>query len=173
MKCMKLFAALMAAMLLFTGVMSAALAEGGEDSHYQEQVAKYEAMKNAREYINLYDGGVWYSLKASKLYGRKITGVNPDGSWILGAWELLDNTPSLDRMITVDGRYYAFAYSFDIVWGTDWPYSGIFYSNVDVHPQAIRITLDGTCRMANININVDGKTVVHETNCSSHKEWKP
>ena len=69
--------------------------------------------------------------------------------------------------------YYAFAYSFDIVWGTDWPYSGIFYSNLDAHPETIRIQLGGTCRMASINIMVDRRTVVDDSNCSSHSEWRP
>ena len=59
------------------------------------------------------------------------------------------------------------------MWGTDWPYSGIFYSNLDAHPEAIRIDLGSTCRMATIRITVDGRTVVDDSNCSSHSEWRP
>ena len=72
MKCMKVFTVLLAAMLLFTGMMCTASAESGSDPYYEEQTAKYEAMKAAREYINLDAYGAWYELKASKLYGRKI-----------------------------------------------------------------------------------------------------
>lgn len=173
MKLVKAIAVLLAVMMLTTGLLATASAAPANSSHYQEQLAKYEAMKSNTIWINL-NRDFWYELKASKLYGRRITGVAPDGSWILGAWELLDDSTLIaNKTESTDGTYFAFAYSFDIIWGTDWPYSGVFYSNPDDPPATIRIRIGGTCRMASIHIEVDGRTVVDESNCSSHSEWRP
>lgn len=121
-----------------------------------------------------------YHAKDVKVYGRRARAVGYDGEYILGGWELLDNTESLHGSeiggykLTVPGYYVEFAFSFDISWGTDYPYSGVFWSDIyNSDWREIRIRLDGTCRMADIEIKVDGTTVVSETNCSSHSEWKP
>ena len=116
-----------------------------------------------------------------KLYGREATGVDANGEFILGDWEQL-NTAGNDmfigtkRDITVNGKYVEFAFTYDITWGTDFPYSGVFWTNNYAYNDydSIFINITGTCRNANIRIWVgDNKKVVDQSNCSAHSEWKP
>ena len=174
MKHIKLIALILAVMMLATGLLATASAGSAEDKYYNERVQEFEAMKKSNIWINMYTYDAFYALKTSKLYGRRITGVAPDGSWILGPWEILFSKTSYDsELFSIMGTYCAFAYSFDIVWGTDWPYSGVFWNNPETRVETIRIQTAGTCRMASIRITVDDKTVVNESNCSSHSEWTP
>lgn len=67
----------------------------------------------------------------------------------------------------------AFTFSFDIKAGTDYPYSGVFWT--DIHNtdwDLIDIRLNGFCRTADIWIKEGDKVAVNEENCSSHSEWK-
>ena len=73
----------------------------------------------------------------------------------------------------VPETYMAFAYSVDIFWGTDFPYSGVFWTNTEEPVTCMEIRTEGTIRSVDIDIKVNRRTVVHETDCSSHREWKP
>ena len=81
---------------------------------------------------------------------------------------------SLD--ITMAGDYVSFAFSFDITWGTDFPYSGVFWNNDNIYNtdwDDIDIFLNGICRAASVKITVGDEVAVFEKNCSAHKEWRP
>lgn len=174
MKFRKIISILLAAMMLAAGILAAAGAEAAEGkTYYEKRVAEYEDMKARSAYVTINLRESWYEFNASKLYGRKITGVAEDGSWILGPWELLSDSLERYNRLTLPWTYFAFAYSFDIFWGTDWPYSGVFWNNPDARPTHVGIYPSGTCRMADIKITVDGTAVVDISNCSPHSEWKP
>lgn len=171
---MKKLISVLLAIILAAGLITASFAESAEDdAYYRKRVAEYEDMKTHSIHVTIDRTSAWYSLKSSKFYGRKITGVAPDGSWILGPWELLSTYSGPSTNFTISWTYFAFAYSFDIVWGTDWPYSGVFWSKPDERPTHLDIYPAGSVRMASITIKLDGKTVVDESNCSSHSEWTP
>ena len=115
-----------------------------------------------------------------KVYGRRALCVDYDGNFILDKWEQVNTMDWIDGggtteiTCTVDGDYVAFAFSFDIMWGTDFPYSGIIWNDIhNTNWKTINIRLGGTCRMANIKVTVGTKTVIDERNCDAHKEWKP
>ena len=69
----------------------------------------------------------FYHAKNVKLYGRKCLGIDDNGNWILGSWELLNLEESFhggtETSFDIPGVYVSFAFSFDITWGTDFPYS--------------------------------------------------
>ncbi|MBP3270614.1 MAG: hypothetical protein J6M17_00115, partial [Ruminococcus sp.] len=76
--------------------------------------------------------------------------------------------------ITISGDYVNFAFSYDIVGGTDFPYSGVFWTRShDTDWDRINIHLSGSCRMADVSIYIGEEKVVGVTNCGSHSEWKP
>ena len=137
----------------------------------------------------------FYRQKSIKLDGRKAIGAKEDGSYILGSWELIDsrkdNAKGISKNIDlhIDGDYVMLAYSFDIVWGTDFPYSGVFWDATrgdkrGAELKSVEITTDGTIRNADIEFGVEyyksdnnynhpyifGQKFV---NCDSHTEWKP
>ena len=67
-----------------------------------------------------------------------------------------------------------FAYSFDVTWGTDHPYSGVFWTDDDnTDWDSIYIITFGTCRMVDIDIYMGDERVVHEDDCDAHSEWTP
>lgn len=122
-----------------------------------------------------------YHAKNVKLYGRKIVTANGNGQFVLGDWELIDKCDqSLSGIglggckFTISGDYAAFAFSFDITGGTDFPFSGVFWNDTQNYGWTnLDINLSGTCRMADIDITVSNEKVVSERNCSAHSEWKP
>ncbi len=117
-----------------------------------------------------------YAAKNIKLYGRKAVGVDHDGNFILGKWEQIKSVSTLvgGTGFTASGEYVAFAFSYDVVWGTNFPFSGIFWNKVHWDGwNEIDIRLTGTCRMAGTKIYVGDELAVDESNCSAHKEWKP
>ena len=140
-----------------------------ESSYYEEQVSKFENMKSRTISIEIKNFG-GFSRDKERFYARKVTGVKEDGSFILGGWECFSN-PS--KNFTLPGNYVHFGYSVDITWGTDFPYSGPFWTKTNTQVDSIRITLSGICRMVYVNIDVNGTCVVNESNCSSHSEWRP
>ena len=129
----------------------------------------------------------WYHLKSTKLYGRKVVDMDENGDFIIGDWELI-TTRADSKAFTISGDYVCFAYSGDITWGTDFPFSRVFWNEPHRDVEEVVITWGGGCRNADISINVTysnawgtwagaGNTglneYIEETNCSSHKEWKP
>lgn len=122
----------------------------------------------------------WYSIKNLKIYGRMASNLAEDGSLGPGKWVQLTDTTSMAGLgfsnfsIDIPTAYESFALSFDVVGGTDFPYSGVFWTDNDcTRLEEIQINISGTCRMADVKIMVGDKTVVDESNCSSHSEWNP
>ena len=123
----------------------------------------------------------FYHAKNVKLYGRKCLGIDDNGNWILGSWELLNLEESFhggtETSFDIPGVYVSFAFSFDITWGTDFPYSGVFLDEnsrffaKDWHE--LNIEIGGAVRTASIEIDVDNNVLFEDYNCSSHSEWKP
>ena len=122
----------------------------------------------------------WFSVKNLKIYGRMASNLAEDGSLGPGKWVQLTDTTSMAGLgfsnfsIDIPTAYESFALSFDVVGGTDFPYSGVFWTDNDcTRLDEIKINISGTCRMADVEIMVGDRTVVDESNCSSHSEWKP
>ena len=167
MKFTKLIAMVLADVMLFTLTFTAASAESG--SSCEQQASRFEQMKNSTIQVNIYDEGAFH-LKASKFYVREVTGVNPDGSFILSPWKCVRTSAG---SFTLSGTCVQFAYSVDITWGTDWPYSGIFWSDTSTPVNNISITVGGMVRTVEIVINENNSRVYYCHNSSSHSEWKP
>ena len=78
----------------------------------------------------------------------------------------------------------ALGFEFDVFWGTDWPYSGVFWTMDEsvnrynngatryAEPDNIYIVLDGYARNAWITITVDDEKVVEDYNCDRHSQYK-
>ncbi len=174
MKITKIIALLLAAVVLSLSLASMAAAES---TPYEEAVRKYEEMKQETVKVSLAFDGL-YSVKESKFYARQVTGVNPDGSFQLGSWVLINYTtgigPASEYSFSLSGTYIHFAYSFDVTWGTDWPYSGVFWTcpNGDT-AKKIEIYCAGLARNVEFYLEVNDHPVVFDKNCSSHSQWKP
>ena len=86
-----------------------------------------------------------YHAKNVKLYGKKIIGVTKIGSFVLGEWEQLNTQTSFNGAhldgccCEINGTYIAFAFSFDVTWGTDFPFSGVFWNNINDTPAGIKL----------------------------------
>ena len=143
----------------------------------EQKISEHERLDRTSKSVTISNDGFFHA-KNIKLYGRKITGVDDNGEYIYGKWEQLNETESLHGGNRIRrpfyGHYGEYAFSFDITWGTDFPYSGVFWkSENDTNGDDINIELGGICRMANVDISVGDKNVVNEKNCSAHSEWKP
>ena len=112
-----------------------------------------------------------YVTKHQKLFGRKITGINEDGTFKLGNWECILDAANGNKELDISGSYAEFGFEFDIVWGTDWPYSGVFWTADKEAVNDIFIDMSGTCRNAGIEIKVNGKRVFYDSDCSSHRSY--
>lgn len=172
-KFIKLMTICMAAVMLLTVVLALTAFSNGSD--YEVQQRKYEerTKKLIAVDINCSDS---YTLETSKFYGREILGVDNTGEIILGPWQCLDGAANVTpgtRSITIPGTYAQFAYSCDILGGTDFPFSGVFWTNIDKPIDDISIYVDGMERMVEVDIYVNNRLAVDEYNCDSHSEWKP
>ena len=147
---------------------------------YGRQLDYLESRQNTKKKVTIYNYGLYHA-KNVKLYGRKCLGVDDYGDWILGDWELICSEDSLHGCTgygyNITGDYFSFAFSFDITWGTDFPYSGVFLDEnsrffaKDWHE--LNIEIGGAVRTASIEIDVDNNVLFEDYNCSSHSEWKP
>ena len=144
----------------------------------EAQLARLRKIKKTATIRN----SAFFHAKNVKFYGRKAVGVDEDGNFILGDWVQINTQTtvqggmiqSLD--ITMAGDYVSFAFSFDITWGTDFPYSGVFWDKDNIYNtdwDDIDIFLNGICRAASVKITVGDEVAVFEKNCSAHKEWRP
>ena len=141
----------------------------------------YNKVKGTKKKISILNYGFFHA-KNVKFYGRKCLGIDDnDGSWILGKWEQLNTDTSVHGAtgynFDISGEYMCFAFSYDITWGTDFPYSGVFLDQNSKYFakdwKKLEIAMWGAVRTGCITIDVDDSTIVHETNCGSHSEWKP
>ena len=118
-----------------------------------------------------------FHLKSCKFYARRLKEIGKDGRYILGDWELLHDDGlhgGTEVSFTMCGDYVQYAFTCDVTWGTDFPYSGIFWDDIDRSwAEDINITTNGFVRNVDVVIKVGDSTVVREENCSAHSEWKP
>ena len=118
-----------------------------------------------------------FHAKSCKLYGRKLIDVEDNGDYVLGEWKLLkenDLHAGVEWEFSIDGTYVQYAFSCDVTWGTDFPYSGIFWNDIERSwADDIHITLNGFVRNVDVRIEVGESVPVNEKNCYAHKEWKP
>ncbi|MCR5206838.1 MAG: hypothetical protein K6E47_17550 [Lachnospiraceae bacterium] len=145
---------------------------------YEERYEQFCKLKNTTKTVSMDNGGGFYATDI-KFYGRKIIDVDPNGNFILGPWEQLNIQTSVHGMVgkfsfDINGTYVAFAFSYDIAWGTNFPYSGVFWENIYYTDwKEIKIRLTGICRCAFTAIYLDDMRVFFEENSPSHEEWKP
>ena len=76
-------------------------------------------------------------------------GLAYDGQFQISGWKCINNPNSSFKL---PGTAVIFGYSFDILAGTDWPYSGCFWGwdKQDIPVNGINIYIDGLCRLAGI-----------------------
>ncbi len=111
-------------------------------------------------YVTL-SGPSAYILNTKNFYGRQRG----------GKWVNLTNGSSF----IISNKYVEFGFEFDITWGTDWPYSNVFWTAEDTEketPTKIDISMGGTVRWANIEIKVNNRSVVSDSGCESHSRYK-
>lgn len=148
-----------------------------EQRRYEYNMYIFRSLQNQTTNVKISNAGLYHA-KSVKLYGKKIIDVDKNtGDYILSDWECLTNTSIngySDLNLKISGAYVTFAYSFDITWGTDFPYSGIFYDDIyNFSANDIEITMGGCVRNASIEIKVGYKTLVDIMDCGSHSEWIP
>ncbi|MBR4200494.1 MAG: hypothetical protein IKQ91_04355 [Oscillospiraceae bacterium] len=147
---------------------------------YGSQLDYLESRQNTKKKVTIYNYGLYHA-KNVKLYGRKCLGVDDYGDWILGDWELICSEDSLHGCTgygyNITGDYFSFAFSFDITWGTDFPYSGVFLDQSSPcfasDWNELNIEIGGAVRSASVVMNLDDNGLFADYNCSSHSEWKP
>ena len=147
---------------------------------YGRQLDYLESRQNTKKKVTIYNYGLYHA-KNVKLYGRKCLGVDDYGDWILGDWELICSEDSLHGCTgygyNITGDYFSFAFSFDITWGTDFPYSGVFLDQSSPcfasDWNELNIEIGGAVRTASVVMNLDDQGLFADYNCSSHSEWKP
>ena len=147
---------------------------------YGRQLDYLESRQNTKKKVTIYNYGLFHA-KNVKLYGRKCLGVDDYGDWILGDWELICSEDSLHGCTgygyNITGDYFSFAFSFDITWGTDFPYSGVFLEQSSPcfasDWNELNIEIGGAVRSASVVMNLDDQGLFADYNCSSHSEWKP
>lgn len=136
-------------------------------------VENFETFTDVRKQFKVtFDPATAYNTSDYKFYARKIKDVNSDGSYVLGPWVCLrhDGNTTKNSTIYIDGEYAEFAFSFNTTGGTKWPYTDVFYTSDKPAPNDIYIEWGGTSYNTYIEITVNGKRVVDQSNCSSHSE---
>ncbi|MBQ7544047.1 MAG: hypothetical protein IJT02_03800 [Synergistaceae bacterium] len=117
------------------------------------------------------DGPTAYYFEAVAFYARK------NG----GKWEALhsktgDQFKIVDRNFELDvsKEYVEFGFEFSVVWGTTYPYSGVFWTAKDtarIQPKRIDIDIGGTTLNTTIKIKVNDFQVFKDTNCSEKTRY--
>ena len=148
-------------------------------SFESERVSPEEVVRllESWETVTISNDGMYHA-KSVKLYGRRILSVNDKAEYVLGGWEQLNPNTSMHGLASdtfnIGADYAQFAFSFDITWGTDFPFSGIFWDKTyTTNWNELDITMNGTCRSANLYIAIGGKRYKSVQDCYSHKEWRP
>ena len=178
-KTMRRIIALITMCLVLAFPLTAYAAPGGLHKPrrtYEQAVNHFEEIKNKQVHIRFSHRGL-YVANESMLYARKIVGVNEDGTYQLSPWECISHRSNVaycsDKEITLPATYVIFGYSFDITWGTDWPFGQEFWNNVNTVAEDIRILITGGNRTPEVLIMVNGNTVYKNDNCSAHNQWIP
>ncbi|MBQ1536507.1 MAG: hypothetical protein IIZ62_07780, partial [Ruminococcus sp.] len=139
-----------------------------------------DKMRNTNKKVSIENWGFFHA-KNVKLYGRKAIGVDENGNYILGKWEQLNKKTSIHGSVInnfeITGDYFSFAFSYDVTWGTDFPFSRVFLDEnckyFATEWDKLQIQMWGAVRTACLDINLGDHAYLSETNCSSHSEWKP
>ena len=108
----------------------------------------------------------FFAFKSVAFYGRE-----PGGNWVC-----LKNGKDLRlaEYFYVSSKYVEFGFEFDITWGTDWPYSNVFWTAAQTEQEApvkIEIYVGGVVRMAWIEIKVNDERVLYDWNCDPHDRY--
>ncbi len=105
-----------------------------------------------------------YSVNDSNLYARK------EG----GTWEKVYNNDKTSPFY-ISREYVAFGFEFDIMAGTDWPYSDVFWTEKQTRSISLVDTIDvcmgGGVINSYITIHVNGNPVVDITDCVRHTRY--
>ena len=76
---------------------------------------------------------------------------------------------------TILSSYVAFGFEVDVLHGTSWPYSGVFWTAEDTAkkgtPSKIDIELGGDIRNVSIQIKADDKVVYNRSGCTSNHRY--
>jgi hypothetical protein len=135
-----------------------------------------DLMRKTVKTVTISNDGMYHA-KSVKLYGRRILSVNDKAEYVLGGWEQLNPNTSMHGLTSdtfnIGADYAQFAFSFDITWGTDWPFGQEFWNNVNTVAEDIRILITGGNRTPEVLIMVNGNTVYKNDNCSAHNQWIP
>ena len=147
--------------------------DDGSPATVQKSTEYVKTTVETRKEVNFKtnNGGI-YRCKAQKLYGRPITGVDENGKLQLGGWEKLMDESTGDQSRKLNGKYAEFGFSMDVSAGTDWPYTGVFWTIDKGAAENIEISWGGGARTVWFKINVNGNEIFSDSNCSSHdKEY--
>jgi hypothetical protein len=173
-KTMRKIIALITMCLILAFPLTAYAAPGGlhkQRRTYEQAVEHFEEIKNKQVHIRFSHRGL-YVANESILYARQIVGVNEDGTYQIGPWECISHRYNVcyceDKQITLPGEYVAFAYSYDVSLGTDWPFSRPFWNNTVSPAKNIQIVITGAVRTPEIRIAVNGTTVYFHDNLPAH-----
>ena len=109
-----------------------------------------------------------YSNNCTRFYARKAGSTK---------WDVLLDATNGNQEFYIDesAGYVEFGFEFDIFWGTDWPYSGVFWTaaqSEEEKVEGIYIEMNGTVRDAEIYIYVNDKKVVSENDIWSQEQYK-
>ena len=108
-----------------------------------------------------------YTTKSKAFYARKEN----------GGWECLYSAGNGDVWgMGISSDYVEFGFEFDVKWGTNWPYSNVFWTtsqSKSTPVENIWIRLGGGARTATIEIKVNNSRVFYDGNCDSHsrRNW--
>ena len=178
-KTMRRIIALITMCLVLAFPLTAYAAPGGLHKPrrtYEQAVNHFEEIKNKQVHIRFSHRGL-YVANESMLYARKIVGVNEDGTYQLSPWECISHRSNVaycsDKEITLPATYVIFGYSFDITWGTDWPFSAMFWNSTKEPARNISILISGGVRTPDVLIYVNDRQIYHNDNCSAHNQWIP
>ena len=140
--------------------------------YYADQWVQWQDMME--NYITYkFDNIGYFDVKKTKLYAREIVGQYEDGSYIIGPWKLVHTSDREKETVKHPGDYVMFAFGFDITWGTDWPYSDVFWNDPNTRVKTINIYSWGEVRTSGLTISVNKKEIFDDYNLPSHKEWQP
>lgn len=145
--------------------------------YYPEANVRFDAAQNSKITIRWKNEGL-YKAKNIKIWGKKITGVNEWGDFEFGGWELIDTHESAclgdSRSIQIPATYVDIAFSFDIVWGTDFPFSGLIYELENGPTSRLDIEMGGTVRCASFKVSTPEQgVIIDKHDCQSHDEFDP
>ena len=151
---------------------TAAMLRATKGDYYADQWLQWQDMMDNYIHFKFSNAG-FFCVKETKLYAREIVGMYEDGSYIIGPWKLVHQGSGEGERLSLPGDYVMFAFGYDVTWGTDWPYSDVFWTDAKTRVREISIYSWGEVRTPGIHISVNGEEVYDRYNLPSHKQWQP